>query len=75
MKNASGVRVVERDDATVMPELAEELRVALTEIAGVAREGLLAMSVEVGLRVMAQAVVRSRDTQRPYALAKQPEQM
>jgi putative transposase len=45
MKNASGVRVVERHDATVMPELAEELRVALTEIAGVAREGLLAMSV------------------------------
>ena len=51
MKNVPVVRVVERDEAT---ELSEELRVALGDIAGVAREGLLAMSVGVGLRVMAE---------------------
>ena len=51
MKNVPVVRVVERDEAT---ELSEELHVELADIAGVAREGLLAMSVGVGLRVMAE---------------------
>src|SRR5712692_1823226 len=54
MKNVPAVRLVERDDAAELPELGEELRVALAEIAGAAREGLLAMSVGVGLRVMAE---------------------
>jgi hypothetical protein len=54
MKNVSAVCLVERDDAVEVPELSEELRVALAEIAGAAREGLLAMSVSVGLRVMAE---------------------
>ncbi len=54
MKNVPVVRVVERDDAAELPELGEEVRVALAEIAGAAREGLLAMSVGVGLRVMAE---------------------
>jgi len=48
------VGVVERDDAPELPELSEELRVALADVGSVAREGLLAMSVGVGLRVMAE---------------------
>ena len=54
MKNVPVVRVVERDDAKDLPELSEELRAALVEVAETAREGLLAMSVGVGLRVMAE---------------------
>ena len=54
MKNVPVVRVVERDDAQALPELGEDLHVALGDIAGVAREGLLALSVGVGLRVMAE---------------------
>jgi putative transposase len=53
MKNVPVVGLVGRDDARELPELAEELRVALSDVAGAAREGLLAMSVGVGLRVMA----------------------
>ncbi len=54
MKNVPVVRVVERDEASDLPEPSEELRVALSEVAGAAREGLLAMSVLVGLRVIAE---------------------
>jgi len=54
MKNVPVVRLVERDDAQELAEVAEEVRVALGEIADAAREGLLAMSVGVGLRVMAE---------------------
>lgn len=54
MKNVPVVRVVERDEAEDLPELSEELRGSLADIARVAREGLLAMSVGVGLRVMAE---------------------
>jgi putative transposase len=36
-----------------LPDLAEEIRLAMTDIAGAAREGLLAMSVAAGLAVMA----------------------
>jgi len=36
----------------VLPELSEEVRLALADIAGAAREGLLAMSVATGLAVM-----------------------
>src|SRR6266498_2105048 len=54
MKKVSAVRLVERDEAALLPELSEELRVAFAEIADVAREGLLAMSVSVGLGVMAE---------------------
>jgi transposase-like protein len=46
------VRLVEREDAAQLPDLPDELRVAMTEVATAAREGLLAMSVAVGLRVM-----------------------
>ncbi len=44
-KNVPAVRLVERDEAS---ELSEKLRLASSEVAGVAREGLLAMSVSVG---------------------------
>jgi len=53
-KNVPCLRVVERDDVPELPELSEEMRLALTEMAGAAREGLLAMSVGVGLRVFAE---------------------
>jgi putative transposase len=50
-KNVPGLRVVERDEAA---ELSDDLGAALTEVVGAAREGLLAMSVGVGLRVFAE---------------------
>lgn len=53
-KNVAALRIVERDDAAELPELSDELRVALAEVIGTAREGLLAMSVGVGLRVFAE---------------------
>ena len=51
-KNVAAVRLVECDEAADVVELPEELRVSLAVIAGVAREGLLAMSASVGLAVM-----------------------
>lgn len=54
MKNVPVVHLVERDDVEELPELSDELRIAFSEVADVAREGLLAMSVGVGLRVMAE---------------------
>jgi putative transposase len=53
-KNVPALRVVEREDAAELPELSEEMHLALTEVVDVAREGLLAMSVGVGLRVFAE---------------------
>ena len=51
-KNVPALRLVDRDDASQLPELSDELRLALANVAGAAREGLLAMSVAVGLRVL-----------------------
>lgn len=51
-KNVAAVRLVDRDEATEAVELPEELRLSLGAIAGVAREGLLAMCTTVGLAVM-----------------------
>lgn len=53
-KNVPALRLVEREDAAELPELSDELRLALAELVGAAREGLLAMSVGVGLRVFAE---------------------
>jgi len=50
-KNVPVVRLVDRDEAAELPGLSEELRDAMTEVVGAAREGLLAMSVGIGLRV------------------------
>jgi putative transposase len=48
------VRLADREDAAHLAELPDELRLAMSDIAGSAKEGLLAMSVAVGLRVMAE---------------------
>jgi putative transposase len=53
-KNVPALHVVERDEAAELSELSDEMRVALGELVGAAREGLLAMSVGVGLRVFAE---------------------
>jgi putative transposase len=54
VKKVPAVRLVDREDGQALPGLPDELRVAMTEVAGAAREGLLAMSVAVGLQVMAE---------------------
>jgi putative transposase len=46
------VHVVTQDEAAGAAELPEEISLALADIAGVAREGLLAMSVAAGMAVM-----------------------
>lgn len=48
--------MVKRDDAATLTELSDELQVALADVANAAREGLLAMSVAAGLRVMGEMV-------------------
>ena len=53
MKTVPTVRLADTADAAVLPDLPEEIQLALTDIAGAAREGLLAMSVAAGLAVMA----------------------
>ena len=66
------MRLVEREDAQALPPLPEELRVAMTEVAGAAREGLLAMSVAVGLRVLAELLEAEIAAQAGPRHAKQP---
>ncbi len=54
-KTVSTLRVVGDNDATtVLPALSAELQLAFAGVAELAREGLLAMSVAVGLRVMSE---------------------
>ena len=53
MKTVPTVRVADTADAVVLPDLPEEIALAMADIAGAAREGLLAMSVAAGLAVMA----------------------
>ncbi|HUO40583.1 MAG TPA: IS256 family transposase [Mycobacterium sp.] len=53
MKTVPTVRLADTADAAALPDLPEEIQLAMTEIAGAAREGLLAMSVAAGLAVMA----------------------
>ena len=53
MKTVPTVRLADTADAATLPDLPEEIQLALTDIAGAAREGLLAMSVAAGLAVMA----------------------
>ena len=52
MKTVPTVRLADTTDAVVLPDLPEEIRLAMADIAGAAREGLLAMSVAAGLAVM-----------------------
>ena len=53
MKTVPTVCLADTADAVVLPDLPEEIRLAMTDIAGAAREGLLAMSVAAGMAVMA----------------------
>ena len=53
MKTVPTVRIADSTDAVVLPDLPEEIAVALGDIAGAAREGLLALSVAAGMAVMA----------------------
>jgi putative transposase len=71
-KNVVALRVVERDDAIEMPELTEGMRQALTEVVGKAREGLLAMSVGVGLAVFAEMMDEELDMRLGQKHAKDP---
>lgn len=51
MKKVTGVQVVTGDEAAAMP-LPAEIQATLGELVGAAREGLLALSVGVGLAVV-----------------------
>jgi putative transposase len=53
MKTVPTVRLADTADAAALPDLPEEIPLTLADIAGAAREGLLAMSVAAGLAVMA----------------------
>jgi hypothetical protein len=53
MKTVPTVRLADSCDAGVFSEMPKQVQLALTDIAGAAREGLLAMSVAAGLSVMA----------------------
>ena len=53
MKTVPTVRLADTADAATLPDLPEEIQLALADIAGAAREGLLVMSVAAGLAVMA----------------------
>jgi putative transposase len=52
VKTVPVVRLADSSDAADMSDLPEEVRLSLAEVAGAAREGLLAMSVVAGLAVM-----------------------
>ena len=52
MKTVPTVRIADTADAVVLRDLPEEIALALADIAGAAREGLLAMSVAAGMAVM-----------------------
>ena len=52
MKTVPTVGAATQADTADLPDLADEVRLALAEVAGAAREGLLAMSVAAGLAVM-----------------------
>ena len=53
MKTVPAVRLADTTDAAALPDLPEEIALAMTDIAGAAQEGLLAMSVAAGMAVMA----------------------
>jgi hypothetical protein len=60
MKKVSGPQVVTSAEASELP-LPAEIQDALGELVGAAREGLLAMSVGVGLTVVHQLMEREVD--------------
>jgi putative transposase len=52
MKTVPIIRVADTADAVMLPDLPEGIALAMGDIAGAAREGLLAMSVAAGMAVM-----------------------
>ena len=52
MKTVPTVGLADTIDVAALPDLPEEIRLAMTDIAGAAREGLMAMSVAAGMAVM-----------------------
>ncbi len=54
MKTVPTLQAVSDDGPAARPALSAELQLAFTDVAELAREGLLAMSVGIGLRVMAE---------------------
>jgi putative transposase len=52
VKTVPTVGLADTADAVMLPDLPEEIALAMCDIAGAAREGLLAMSVAAGLAVM-----------------------
>ena len=52
MKTVPTVRLADTADAVMLPDLPEEIALAMCDIAGAAREGLLAMSLAAGMAVM-----------------------
>src|SRR5689334_25228511 len=52
MTTVPTVRLPDAAGAAGLPELPEEIQLAVTDIAGAVREGLLAMSVAAGMAVM-----------------------
>lgn len=52
MKTVPTVGLADTIDVVALPDLPEEIRLAMTDIAGAAREGLMAMSVAAGMAVM-----------------------
>jgi putative transposase len=59
MKTVPTIRVADTADAVVLPDLPEGVALALTDIAGAARDGLLAMSVAARMAVMMQALLEA----------------
>ncbi|MDT5365721.1 MAG: putative transposase [Mycobacterium sp.] len=53
MKTVPTVRLADTTDAAVLPDLPEEIGLAMTDIAGAAREGLLALSVAAAMATYA----------------------
>jgi len=53
MKTVPTIRLADTAEAAVLPDLPEEIALVMADIAGAAREGLLAMSVAAGMAVMA----------------------
>src|SRR5215207_656146 len=53
MKTVPTVRLADTTDVAALPDLPEGIALALADVAGAAREGLMAMSVAAGLAVMA----------------------
>jgi len=52
VKTVPTVGLADTIDVVALPDLPEEIRLAMTDIAGAAREGLMAMSVAAGMAVM-----------------------